>query len=113
MRTLHWHLDVGGCKYICQDDNCKLPHLSIKPYEEKRCLLKTQEINDLAFKYVEFNIVMNAKSIKNYFLNAGGTMEEIEFFMVFVKHWLDIKKLTSWQDIVTDMSFLQNQQSNS
>ena len=62
--------------------------------------MKTQEINDLAFKYIESRIVLNAGNIKKYFLDAGGTMEEIEFFMVFLKYWLDIKQLTSWQDIV-------------
>jgi hypothetical protein len=29
VRARHWHLDGDGCKYVCQDENCKLPHLSV------------------------------------------------------------------------------------
>lgn len=46
VRLRHWHYDGSGCKYVCQDDKCKLPHLSVlainydqkeSPMDIKRC----------------------------------------------------------------------------
>lgn len=76
------------------------------------------QINDLAFGFVEDNFLflLNQKetekiedsaalTIKKYFLNAGGTLEELDFFLVFLKHWLDNKISTQWSSIIMDISF--------
>lgn len=82
-------------------------------------MMTPAQINDLAFGFVENNFLSLLKpeltekiedtaawTIKKYFLNAGGTLEELDFFLVFLKHWLDNKISLQWSNIIMDISWV-------
>ena len=66
--------------------------------------MSTQEINDLAFKFVNSGILLTSELIKSYFFEAGGKLEELDYFLVFVKHWLDNQRNLEWSDIIMGIS---------
>lgn len=64
-----------------------------------------EKMNDLAFRFVEDNIVMNHRSLYNYFIENEGTKPEFDYFLVFIKHWLDNKRVLEWTDIIMDSTY--------
>lgn len=62
-----------------------------------------EEINDLAFKFVNDENPLN--TMLPFFLENGGTLENVEYFGVFVKHWLDNHNGLKWADVTMDISF--------
>lgn len=64
-----------------------------------------EQINDLAFKFVEMNLTMTAGNIRKYFYEEGGIPEELDYFLVFVKHWLNNKMDLQWAGVLIDCSY--------
>lgn len=65
--------------------------------------MKASKMNDLAFNFIENEYEVTAEEIKRYFLKNGGKKEELNYFLTFVKLWLDNKRSLEWNDIYLEL----------
>lgn len=65
------------------------------------------KINDLAFDFVEnrYTNTTSYQNIKDFFIDNNGNESEIEYFLVFIKHWLDNKYCLQWSNIIMDSQY--------
>jgi len=68
--------------------------------------MSAKELNDLAFNFVESKVVLTASLILKYLLDEGGSKNDVDYFIIFIKHWMDIKQNLRWSDILFDMDKL-------
>lgn len=65
-------------------------------------IMDLENINDHAFDLAEefVKTSLTAREIRNYFFSVGGKTEELDYFLVFLKHWIDNKRDLQWSDIL-------------
>lgn len=62
-----------------------------------------EQINDLAFKFVSDK--EDVRKIFEYFLHHNGDPKEVDYFGVFINHWLRNEFDLNWADAVMTLSF--------
>lgn len=67
--------------------------------------MNSEQLNDIAFNFIESRIALTYGSIRKYLITHGGTDQDMDYFLVFVKHWLDNRNGLKWSDIILESSY--------
>ena len=72
--------------------------------------MNTEELSDLAFEFVEITFpkgkTLLVPVIEKYIKEVQIEKKDIDYFLVFVKHWFDNRVNSQWGDVIFNISIL-------
>lgn len=90
-------------------------NLSLKAIRMTTIQVKPGVFTDLALRidrtaksFIDFNIVMNASSLRQYFLKEIGRehLNHYDFYLTCIRSWLDSKRAFEWSNILLETAKL-------
>lgn len=69
--------------------------------------MNTQELSDLAAYFVEVTFrtgeTLDPLLIKEYIEVKKIAKDDVDYFLIFVKHWFDVNISLMWSDVIMDL----------
>lgn len=66
--------------------------------------MDTEQLSDLAFDFVNSRVFLTPGLIVKCLKDNGGDLKDLDYFLVFIKHWLDNRRDLEWSEIILELS---------